>query len=209
MTTSLQGNTQRFKSSEFKAAILCDGESSRDSITAANATPLYTPAGRKCPNSQYDWCKGNFREDARGARCGDFDPCDTTRGDGDGVNDAKGRPCETPDASVFEDLEADREKYFEEASAAFDNKFPMIEFCNKDESKEIDLSDFVKSVESQLEFREDFRNMRWVKWKRGVITIEPDEKTRPGEYELHVKMIGSGGRTKKKTLRLQILEPVD
>ena len=83
---------------------------------AANLEPLWTPSGRKCPNSQFDWCKHNFREDSRGVRCANFDPCDTTRGDGDGEKDANGRPCAVPDADKLKDLEADREAYFKEAS---------------------------------------------------------------------------------------------
>ena len=48
-----------------------------------------------------------------------------------------------------------------------------------------------------LEIEGDFGGERWIKYKRGVIKFEPTEKTKPGEYQLHVKLIGKGNRQKK------------
>ena len=33
-----------------------------------------------------------------------------------------------------------------------------------------------------MEFEADFGRKRWVEYNRGVFTIKPDDRTRPGEY---------------------------
>ena len=77
----------------------------------------------------------------------------------------------------------------------------MIEFAEIGKEKKIDISEFVKAFDQNLKFKEDLRGKRWIKYKRGVITIDPTERVSPGEYEIHLKMSGNG-REKTKVMRL-------
>ena len=56
-----------------------------------------TPTGSKCPNSAIDWCGLNYKEDAAGSRCAQYDPC-VANGDGSKTKDDFGNRC--PDTAT-------------------------------------------------------------------------------------------------------------